>query len=855
MPTVLNLLKLSKNVKNCLLDDYTYILPSEYHLKFNLLITKMYNTIFTRIPALSAIRTVRPKTWKQPYGSDTLTFTYVGVGGPTEDEEYFTNPILQREMPRGYTEIYLNGKLVRIIHGCNKFFGEEDESVAGITADVKLPKVCIGDFTHKNLASPDTMVDITAKCNGKFMTLSFFDTDGQTWVIMTSKTTGVVFHLGGDAPSFQKAGAEENQILKGMYDTFLTFWSALPESARDALLQNSVNENFTYLCEYEDGAHMVPLVPEKPCASEDGAHMVHTLTITMIIQCNQTGQPSNSAMLHLVDGMHFAEWLLKIGIPKRYIVDNLLVTIQEWFDKYSKEYSNTNFFEQGRIIEGYVVRFVSPDGRMMALMKSKTHEYIIKRAIREIFRGLIRTSKKDGKPITPADASARLRKKLTGPNAYPQGLSHAAISACCKLACEFVGFCLKMNLEQGIPLDNFVNFGGASDVVAGAGTGHPDGMADSWELFLANNGGHGLPECLSLIGGDDDLIDSVPDMPISSKPEFVLDMGVVGQIAGFISTGANDVAKFTLGDVTVTATGYSKPSVAAPLVIFQAISGTGKTTLCRALSSLIGNSVICCADDYFQEKCSGKFIPARLGDAHHESHMKAFTAPLDSTIFVCNTNCNLKDAIKYTKYAVDCGRQIIFLNLVPHGTFEEFSARLATRGEHVNDPDTAIGVLQKQWQTMMQKSNSIPRTLAEFGERFKLSSMVCGTALDLTVPKAVLDKVPQSKKSGHITLCYGTLVHGLLTNPELAKHKVELTEIREFVDPVNPADAIACVAVRSSVLDALHTAGLIQPFSHVTLYTSGRFKPVQSRELLDGTLQPTRTVPVGSAITAHISYF
>jgi hypothetical protein len=814
----------------------------------------MFNTIFTRIHALSAIRTVRPKTWTQIYGLDNkLTFTYVGVGGPTEDDEYFTNPILQHEMPRGYTEVYLNDKLIRIIHGCNKFFGEEDESVTGITADAKLPKVCIGDFTHENLMSSDTMVDITAKCNGKFMTLSFFNVNGQTWVIMTSKTTGVAFHLGGDAPSFQKAGAEENQILKGMYDTFLTFWSALPEIARDTLLQKSVEDHFTYLCEYEDGAHMVPLGQKKPSASEDSPNGAHTLSITMIIRCDQTGQPSNSDMLHLVDGVHFADWLLRIGIPKTYIVDNLLVTIQVWFDKYSKEYSNTNFFEVGQIIEGYVVRFISTDGKIMALMKSKTHEYIIKRAIREILRALIRNFVKTNKPIIPADASARLRKKLTGPNAYPQGLSRSAIDACCKLAYEFVEFCLKMNLEQGIPLDNFVNFGGASDAAAGAG--HPNGMAGSWELFLANNGGHGLPECLSLIGGDDDLIDDVPYTPISSKPEFALDMDMVGQIAGFISTGTNGVAKFALGDVTVTATGYSKPSAAAPLVIFQAISGTGKTTLCRALSSLISNSVSCCADDYFQEKCGGKFVPARLSDAHHASHMKAFTAPLDSTIFVCNTNCNLKDAVKYAKYATDTGRQLIFLNLVPHGAFEEFSARLASRGEHVNDPDTAIGVLQKQWQTMSLKANLIPKTLAEFSERFKLSSMVCSTALDLTVPKSVLDKVPQSKKSGHITLCYGTLVQGLFTNPELTKHKVELTEIIEYIDPVNPADAIACVAVRSSVLDALEMSGIIQPFSHVTLYTSGRFKPVQSRELLDGTIQPTRTVPVLSAITAHISYF
>jgi hypothetical protein len=804
---------------------------------------------------LCSIPSVHTKEWTVKYGNDTLRFVYVGVGGPTEDEEYFSNPLLHKEMPRGYIEVYLNDILVCVIHGCNKFFGEEDDTTQGIDAKGKIPKVCVGDFTIADIKNPSTMVDMTVKANGKFMTISLFKADGKTWVVLSSKTTCVAFHLDGNAPSFQKhADAEENLILKGMYETFIRFWSELPPSARDALLQKSIDEHFTYLCEYEDGAHMVPLSGD------------NTLAITMVIRCSQTGKPSDSEMLHLVDGIHFADWLAKVGVPTNFIIQHMVVSIQEWFDKYSKEYSYTNFFDSGKLIEGYVVRFVSPDGKIMALMKSKTWAYVIKRAIREIFRGLIRSFKKDGKPINPADASTRLRKKITGRNAYPQGLTKPTVDGVCQLASDFVQFCLDVHTSKGVSLDSFVNFGGASDATD---AGSPNGMAESWVLFLQHNGGHDLSECLALTvnSAADSKVEPAPaaanpEVVHKDVPDFVPDMGVVAAIFTFIQASVAGISVFHLGDAIITATSYGRQTASniAPMVIFQAISGTGKSTLCDLLSGLSPGSVIACADNYFKEKCGGKYIAKLIGQAHAACRETAFATPLDKIVCVCNTSCNLDDSNKYVEHAIQTGRPIIFLNLVPNGAFEEFSPRLAARGEHVSD----IAILEKQWNTMTKKSNTIPPTYDGLLKRFGKSQTTDAaksstdvkpparfrgkptpyTALQVVLLEAFRDMFPGIKPETHITLKFGDHVVALSENKTLRALELKLIEVREYIDPENTANFIACATVSSPVLDELQKAGLVQDHLHMTLRCGGTFKPVDSRKLLDGTLTPTCIIGV-----------
>ena len=806
--------------------------------------------LLTKVSALCQVPALNTKEWQQVYGEDIIRFVYVGIGGPTEDDEYFANPLLHKEMPRGYIEVYLNGKFVRTIHGCNKFFGEKDEVSNGIDTKNKLPKVCVGDFTIDQLTSPDVMVDITAKANGKFMTFSFFEADGKTWVILSSKTTAVAFHLGGDAPSFSKNGAEENHILKGMYETFNRFWSGIAQNARDTLVSKSVKEHFTYLAEYEDGAHIVPLSGN------------NTIAITMVIRCSQSGKPSESEMLHLVDGIHFTDWLQKIGVLKNFIIQHLLCSIKEWNEKYSKEYSNTNFFEQGKIIEGYVVRFISPDGKIMALMKSKTWEYVVERIIREILRALIRAFRKDTKPITSADASSRLRKKLTGPNAYPQGLSRSAVDACCKLAGQFVDFCLKMNKESGIPLDNFVNFGGATDASVAS---HPNGMAESWEMFLAYNGGHGLPEALALIDDPSTASDSAATADETDKPKYVPNMGAITAIVDFILSCEAGVRKFRLGDVNLTATSYGRQTASniAPIIILQAISGTGKTTLAETLAKQM-NAIIGCADDFFKLNCRGKFIPKLLGQAHEFCRDIVFATPLDQPVIVANTHCNLNDASKYVEYASKTGRPVIIIRMEPIGTFDEFSAKLAERGEHVKE----TSILAKQWATMTKENNHVPPTFEALLKRVKLSSAsgeassavahkeaaaakkpatrmpTPYTALIVKLSAAFLELFPNTKPETHITLNFGKHVRELLDDPRLDGIQIAISKVHKYIDPTNSDNLIACADIKSDVLAELQTAGLVKPNLHITLYFGGCFKPVDANKLMDGTLAPTHIISV-----------
>jgi hypothetical protein len=439
-------------------------------------------------------------------------------------------------------------------------------------------------------------------------------------------------------------------------------------------------------------------------------------------------------------------------------------------------------------------------------------------------------------------------------------------------------------------------------------------MACSWEMFLAYNGGPGLPEALALI----DCPRTASDSPATAddhidKPKYVPNLETITAMIAFIMSCVAGVRKFKLGDVSITATCYGRQTATdgrqtatdgrqtatdgrqtatttAPIIILQAISGTGKTTLAELLAKQM-NAIIGCADDFFKLKCGGKFIPKLLGHAHQFCRDTVFATPLDQPVIVSNTNCNLNDASKYVEHAHKTCQPVIFLRMEPNGTFEEFAANLAARGEHVKD----ISILAKQWQTMTQKSNIVPSTYEALIKRFNLSASIATSSAtsaivrkDVSYASAAIPKnfptgsvaIPKELPTGsaaiqkktawkkatpytalivvlsgafralfsktkdetHITLNFGVHVPALLDDLRLASLQLVISEVLEYVDPANKDNFIACAVVKSDILAEHQGSGLVKDNLHITLYFGGSFKPVDSNKLMDGTLKPTRTI-------------
>ena len=791
------------------------------------------------------------------------TFVYIGVHG-TMDSVYLKHPCVQELLPRGYYETYFDGVFVFASHGSDKFHDGQERTApeAGIEHSITLPNKklvhslsSIPGMSDKKLLSINTHIKVIVsdKRNGKNMTFRLFHHDGKLHCFIASKTTCGVFEIDQPIPHFVNAHGT-NDVLINMANAFMRFWNSISEHSKAKLVDACERLSFTFMVEYEDGAHIVP---------HSG---LPSLTITMVIKVDQTGHTENSEMLFRFGGSSLQEWLCgrtQVGLHKKFVVQSKTYTLGEYATPETQKVLHwTNIFEDGVPIEGYVVSIVFA-GKVVCQFKLKNPVYIILRMIRELLRAQIEA----GAELNPAKVAFDLHTKISGPGAYPAGLSGAAADACCDVAEAFAKFCIRLSTERGVPLQQFVSIGGNGDDIEEFDC---SGMANTMALFVEQNNGVGIPHALALTGDSsgkwnhpDVALQNAPSAAGADTPGFVPDKDVIDAMVAFILSGKAAVVKFKLGDVNITATSYGRQTASniVPIIILQAISGTGKTTLAETLAAQM-NATIGCADDFFKSKCRGKFIPKLLGQAHQFCRETVFATPLDQPVIVANTNCDLKDATKYVEYASQTCRPVIFIRMEPNGTFEEFAANLASRGEHVKETT----ILEKQWSTMTKPTNLVPPTYEALLKRLNLSA-THGAATSAAAPKepvaakkpptpytalivklldAFLELYPNTKAETHITLYFGKHVRELLDDPRLARLSFTISEVREYIDPENTANFIACAVVKSDVLAELQKAGLVKDNLHITLYFGGSFKPADSNKLMDGSLTQIRIGQVPS---------
>lgn len=100
------------------------------------------------------------------------------------------------------------------------------------------------------------------------------------------------------------------------------------------------------------------------------------------------------------------------------------------------------------------------------------------------------------------------------------------------------------------------------------------------------------------------------------------------------------------------------------MFILRGVSGSGKSTVAAAIASTDPDSVICCADDFFEDDDGNyKFNSAYLKEAHEDCFKKCCKAIWDrkSTIIIANTNTTAKEWARYEEAANLNGYKVFFL--------------------------------------------------------------------------------------------------------------------------------------------------------------------------------------------------
>jgi len=803
------------------------------------------------------------------------TVIYCGVsgGGQVEDDKYLADPMLRAMIPRALFFVFnKDGVLVKTTHVCPKFFGQEDEGNLGLDASGFAPKVLLPGFEDMDLATV-TEVMLFEKLNGKCAQLSFFeDPVHGTMVFLASKTAPTVFPLSLlDAAAFSKAEVTfpASGLLAKMVQALVRMWKTIPAEGRTSMASASVDDNITFLMEFCDGMHMVPL-PHGQSPK---------FVITMMIEVAQSLDVSSSHVCHNVDGLHFTDWLrTECLVPDEYIVRFIKRDIATWNSETVKQFGTTNFFSETyegieTSTEGYVIHYCLPvvkddvsEVEVIAMVKGKYDEYIVSRSVREI-------CKRSG--LTPEMAVEAITKKLTGEHAYPAGHSDKEVRAVALLVECFVRWLLKYTAEKKTTPRAILHFGDSD--TADPSADNPLGMGNVWRRFMEASAksplgrGYRVQHCFDPKHCDE-LIETLGRYNIAASPASGMQQHptsdvnaqiravVKSHVLPYLLRAGRNRDKRTKGNVTALGVSwelieYPARQCATTLVIMRAVTGSGKTSSVKAAAELLTETLgpdcvtVASADQFWETRA---FQPRLLGEAHRQCRMNAFTAKTRFVI-IDNTNCDLADSYLYVKFAADSGYNVVFWSIDMLGGRAD-CATLAARGLHLKD----VKKVQQYYDKM--HATPVPATWTEyFGHPHIKNSRVdrChGACIDVKVPTGLREKIPGSKEDGHVTLGY-KMLHCSFYNQEWRRIPVTFTKVFIRADP-NGRDTIACAAVELPAEYMALCAATCQSNLHVTLFVNGKYEARQSADLVSGALASTQVIDISAdniVVAGQISNF
>lgn len=173
---------------------------------------------------------------RKSYPFDIVTYTIKTHKGLSDDDIYAKHPELVQLIPRAFSQVYHDGKLIAELRGINKFTGtsviDEDDTEVIDNADILRT---VTQWEKDNVLA----VEYQEKANGKFACFQLFHFDSITYLFGGSKNVHVIFDVNSDI-----VGDELHHDILRSFKKYLTNIENIPM-------------NRTFTAEYVDGKHLI----------------------------------------------------------------------------------------------------------------------------------------------------------------------------------------------------------------------------------------------------------------------------------------------------------------------------------------------------------------------------------------------------------------------------------------------------------------------------------------------------------------------------------------------------------------------------------------------------------------------
>lgn len=786
---------------------------------------------------------------KSPF---TLTHFAVKTSGRPDDEIYQNNRNIQIYVPRALFEIKdKEGNHILVSHGTPKFAGMEDEKKDGTI-------FCNG-YSNFDLASK---VILTEKSNGKLVTFRLFYHEDILHCLLTSKGVGIIFEMSELETNTQHG----TQLMNIIYNCFKEMWLSFTSIQKEWFIEQCISGH-TFQLELNDGQHIIALPDGIECKLE----------FTMMIYTNF--DTSKAKTITKVGTRLFYDFLEYLGINNKYLLNRQIVSWTDYCNTIRKQVRYTNVIQPGTPTEGYVVLICTDSLNVIAILKEKNLEYILLRMLREHL-------KKSASSVS--SLKKLLKHRLTGPNAYPELLHPDHRFNIEYVFSQFFCYITSVANSAGKTISEVLSFMGGSNSY------NAPGMGLVWKNFTEKYGislehcyvpceefvkripqynfeptivkrdisngilyvdeGRNVPEIkkflmknsISLkikksnthentydicneigLWNKDTLLDTLSqlsyspielDIPTNSSSLAVSNNDWKSELEHFASSYPVD-GEYFLANRQISVKKY--PGTNNNQVwILRGPPGVGKTTF-----ALMSGREIACADDY-PGLYDGGFNVHKIADAH-KFCQATFAKYLyeGKNIVVANTCTELWEMSYYATMCLDRGFTVITINPPTND--------VSTLDSHHLDGDNAYSIIKQKYDKLTM--NTLPDDIIQIVTPKSRNVMkITAVVYPLTpfIPYISFEEdVEDSKIEFHTTLHY--------KEDKVSKYT---TVIRCHAHTLytrtdDDGSRLSCFAVQ--LYDENEQEITVNGKNlHITLEASGKYKPVDSNNLINNTIIP-----------------
>lgn len=529
-------------------------------------------------------------------------------GGP-DDQTYINFPELIDLVPRGCSDLFMNGNHIGSLRGLKKFDGtsaiDEDEVPYQGANESDRTSIFPSDKVEKWESTGELKVEYQYKANGKFVIFTVLQINGSLGIFGGSKNVHVWLSFDEYEHVVQKQINEckldkkynelHYQMLFIVARDLLTNETLTNSTFTNETLTNITNcikRGVTYCGEFLDGKHLV----YQNCPPYI-VYFDNELSVNLRPRTNSNIQPTTNSNTQPTNSTTQLSNIIKSAQINKLPTQELLQSIRDIENE-----------------EGVVIVYKNIRTGETYRQKHKTKWYIILRCWREII------SKLDKNKINTSELISKLLARLNERSSQFLHLTNEEISLWSTRAIDFAKWLYDSKYQ-------YRDVGPFSEI----------GMATVWYNYLTN-----VVPCLTAVNVEakDDNRGTVDNTEFETKD----------------NTDLNSFASLYWTDYFQCVENLAKNGYKV-CIIMSGLPGSGKSWIAKPFEHVIKQWGVTCSifstDDLFV--IDGRYqFDAKLLARNHQKNLDLFTRS-DSTVrIVDNTNLARWEYSKYLKAADDC---------------------------------------------------------------------------------------------------------------------------------------------------------------------------------------------------------